>query len=75
MKFKIEVEMEDRWVPHFLAMLKYMERLGGIGSSREVCFYSDGDGDFHPRFKWDPSLPSKADPVNDHNGNRLYDAG
>ena len=75
MKFTIEVEMEDRWVPHFLSMLKYMQRLGGIGSSREVTFYSDGDGDFRPKFQWNVCLPSDAEPINDDDGNRFYDAG
>jgi len=75
MKFTIEVEMKDRWVPQFLAMLEYMRYLGGIGSSRKVCFYSDGDGDFRPKFKWSPALNSTAKPMKDDNGNRLYDAG
>jgi hypothetical protein len=75
MRFTIEVEMQDRWVCHFLAMLKYMEQLGNLGGSREVCIYSDGDGDFRPKFKWDPSLPSEAKAVSDKNGNKVYDAG
>ena len=75
MKFKIKVEMKDRWVPHFLAMLKYMEQLGSLGGSREVSLYSDGDGDFRPKFKWKRSLPSKAKPIKDDHGDRLYDAG
>jgi hypothetical protein len=74
-KFNVECEMPDRWVPHFLAMLKYMETLGGLGGSRKVCLYADGDGDFRPTFKWDPSLPSDAKPASDEGGNRLYDAG
>ena len=44
--FTIECEMNKRWVPHFLGMLKYMQQLGGLGGSRKVSFYSDGDGDF-----------------------------
>jgi hypothetical protein len=75
MKFTIEVEMKDRWVPHFLSMLKYMQQLGGMGSSRNVGLYADGDGDFRPKFKWDESLPSDATPVKENDGNRLYDAG
>ncbi len=75
MKFTIEVEMKDRWVPHFLAMLKYMQQLGGLGGSRNVGIYSDGDGDFRPKFSWDASLPSKAEPKEDDDGNRIYDAG
>jgi hypothetical protein len=31
---------------HILYQMKY---LGGIGSSRWLAFYSDGDGDFHPK--------------------------
>ncbi len=73
--FTIEVTMQDRWIPHFLGMLKYMQYLGGIGSSREVAIYSDGDGDFRPTFKWDKSLPDEADPIKDKHGNRFYDAG
>lgn len=75
MKFTIQVDMPDRWVPHFLAMLKYMEQLGGMGGSRKVCFYADGDGDFRPKFKWNKFLPSEAEPVSDKDGDRFYDAG
>lgn len=75
MKFTIECEMKDRWVPHFLGMLKYMEQLGDLGSSREITFMADGDGDFRPEFKWNEELPKVAKPVHDLEGDRLYDAG
>ena len=75
MKFTIEVEMKDRWIPHFLAMLKYMQDLGGMGASRTVSFYADGDGDFHPKFKWSSSLKDDVKPISDRNGDRFYDAG
>lgn len=52
MKFTIECEMKDRWVNDFLSMLKYMEDCGKIGHSAIVGFYSDGDGDFRPEFKF-----------------------
>lgn len=74
-KFTIECTMKARWVPHFLAMLKYMQSLGGMGSSREVALYADGDGDFHPHFNWDRSLVDNANPVRDKNGDVMYDAG
>ena len=74
-QFTITVTMKDRWIPHFLAMLKYMQRLGGLGSSRMVSFYADGDGDFRPKFEWDANLPSDAKPIKDDNGNKSYDAG
>lgn len=51
--FNVEVTMEERWIPHFMSMLKRMERLGRLGSSRSVCLFADGDGDFRPEFKAD----------------------
>lgn len=75
MKFTIECEMNDRWVSTFLSTLKYMETLGNIGSSRQVCIYADGDGDFRPKFKWDESLSSNGEPVECVDGNHTYDAG
>jgi hypothetical protein len=50
MKFTIEVDMKDRWVEHFISMLKRMELMGSWGSSRILGFYADGDGDFRPKF-------------------------
>jgi hypothetical protein len=52
-EFTIKVKMENRWIPHFLGMLKAMQILGGIGSSRWIKFYADGDGDFRPKFETD----------------------
>ena len=52
-KFTVECEMEERWIPHFLSMLEEMHRCGAQGSSRIVAFYSDGDGDYRPRFSTD----------------------
>lgn len=75
MKFTIQCEMKARWVPHFLAMLKYMQQLGNMGGSRRVTLYADGDGDFRPKFKWSSALASDAKPVDDRHGDRLYDAG
>lgn len=73
-KFTIEVEMNERWIPHFMSMLKYMEMLGNKGSSRQVGIYADGDGGFNPKFKTDIEWETKP-PVFDHDGNRIYDAG
>ena len=75
MKFTIECEMKARWVPHFLAMLRYMQQLGNMGGSRRVALYADGDGDFQPKFRWNSALRSDAKPVKDRDGDRLYDAG
>ena len=73
-KFTITVEMPERWIPHFMSMLKYMQFLGNIGSSRMVTLYADGDGDFRPKFESDIEF-EKVEPTNDKNGNRTYDAG
>ena len=50
MKVNIEAEMPERWMPYFVAMLEEMEHLGAIGSSKALTFYSDGDGDYRPKF-------------------------
>jgi hypothetical protein len=53
-----------------------MQQLGGLGSSRKISFYSDGDGDYRPKFEWDEkTLDSSAKPIEDNKGDRLYDAG
>jgi len=72
--FTIECKMRERWVPHFMSMLKYMEDLGGLGGSRTVGIYSDGDGDFRPKFKFSIDT-AVVKPKTDDKGNRLYDAG
>ena len=75
-KFTIEVQMEERWVDHFMSMLDRMEYLGNLGASRTVSIYSDGDGDFKPKFNtditWDKVKHLNGD--NDLNDNH-YDAG
>jgi len=74
-QFTIECTMKSRWVPHFLAMLRHMQSLGSMGSSREVSIFADGDGDFHPKFNWNKSLKSDVKPIRDKDGNVLFDAG
>lgn len=73
--FTITCTMRARWVPHFLGMLRQMAYLGSIGSSRDVTIHSDGDGDFRPKFDWNESLPSPAEPREDRGGNTTFDAG
>ena len=74
--FNITATMKPRWIPHFLSMLKYMEQLGGLGASREVGLYSDGDGDFRPKFEFaEELLPYRAQYRTDKGGNRIFDAG
>ena len=73
-EFTINVQMQERWIPHFMSMLEYMQICGSAGMSREVAIYSDGDGDFRPKFEADIEW-EKKEPVSDRDGNRLYDAG
>ena len=51
--FNIQVTMNERWINDFCSMLKWMESCGNQGHSSIVGFYSDGDGDFRPKFKID----------------------
>ncbi len=75
-EFTIRCRMAERWVPHFLGMLRKMQNLGAIGSSREVAIYSDGDGDFRPRFNWPNELPAIALPrMERRSGDTFFDAG
>lgn len=73
-EFTIKVKMPERWIPHFCSMLKYIEMLGAVGSSRYVTIYADGDGDFNPEFEFDIEF-EEVPPARDEDGNRVYDAG
>lgn len=73
-KFIIETEMEERWIPHFISMLSMMESLGDMGRSRRIQFYSDGDGDFRPKFTTNIEYMS-IDPKINSEGVLCYDAG
>ncbi len=50
--------------------------LGNIGSSREVTFYADGDGDYRPKFDWmAKDLPKPDEGVKRTYGDFFFDAG
>ena len=51
--FTLKCTMRKEWKGPFIDMLKRMQYLGGIGSSRMLAFYSDGDGSFNPIFELD----------------------
>ena len=63
------------------AMFEDWNYLSGIGSSRMVSFYADGDGNFHPKCSVTTSVPvrvlddelRKLAVVQDENGARQYD--
>ncbi len=73
-KINLEINIRERWIPHFLSMLAYIETLGKMGGSRKVGIYADGDGDFQFDFTADIKWVKVA-PVIDEGGHRLYDAG
>lgn len=78
--FTITCEMEERWVDHFMSMLHMMQSLGNLGSSRILGFYSDGDGDFRPKFssdiEWEEITPYEPKDNPTLTGVKyLYDAG
>lgn len=73
-EFTIKVKMNPRWVDSFMSMLKYMELCGDCGKSRRVALFSDGDGDFRPKFKTDINF-QMVKPYEDDDGDRIYDAG
>ena len=59
--FTVECTMEERWIPEFYMFLAKMQTNGEMGHSELLGFYSDGDGDFRPTFKF--SIPSPEGPV------------
>lgn len=51
--FTIRATMDERWINGFCSMLNWMQSCGNLGHSSVVAFYSDGDGDFRPKFDID----------------------
>lgn len=72
--FTMEVTMEERWIPHYMSMMKEMERLGKLGSTRTIGICADGDGDFRPTFKSDVEY-EKMEPAKVTALGTVYDAG
>jgi len=73
-EFTVKVKMEKRWIPFFLGMLDRMQYLGELGSSRDIVFFADGDGDFHPTFEWDIDVNLNPGKVT-KSGEVFFDAG
>lgn len=80
--FYIHARMEERWIPYFLAFLKQMQKNGEQGHSETLAFFSDGDGDFRPQFKFlvDDEIEAASRTVTPKQINpdwkvKLYDAG
>lgn len=80
--FYIHTRMEERWIPYFLAFLKRMQKNGEQGHSETLAFFSDGDGDFRPKFAFlvDDEIEAASERVNPEFCElgldvKLYDAG
>ena len=58
-ELNIKATMDERWVNDFCSMLNWMQRCGELGHSSVVAFYSDGDGDFRPKFEFDREYEKK----------------
>lgn len=80
-KMTVEMEVTEAQALALQAMFEYWTGCGGVGASRKVGFYVDGDGDFQPKCKTSFSRKistltpemSKAAVILDKDGNRVYD--
>jgi hypothetical protein len=80
-KMTIEIDVTVSQGLALKAMFDYWNELGSFGSSRDVGFHCDGDGNFHPNCKvsFDDDMPEltdemrKASIVQDNDGDRVYD--
>jgi hypothetical protein len=80
-KMRVEMEVTKPQAVALQAMFTYWNQLSSMGSSRNVTFFVDGDGNFHPKCdvsfsKRMPLLTSKIAEmavVEDNDGNRKYD--
>lgn len=64
MKFIIDVDMEDRFIPAFLGMLQRMQYLGEISSDSKVSLECYGSRGFRPKFDWNVNfLPKLSGPI------------
>lgn len=72
--FTVHCTMRRRWAKQFLGLLKWFQMLGSIGSSREITFYADGDGDFRPKFEA-PMWIEPAEPTKEKDYAAFFDAG
>lgn len=72
-RFTIECEINEQWINVFCSMLKRMELDGNVGHSEVVGIYSDGDGNFRPKFNINTSYRI-VKPRHEDNLKSIYDA-
>lgn len=81
MKLTVEMQVTIPQALALTAMFKYWNTLSSWGASREVGFFVDGDGNFHPKCEvtTDKPIPElteemrKAAVVKEWDDNRVYD--
>ena len=73
--FTITCTMNEKWIPHFLGVLRRMQILGEIGSSRNITLFSAGAGDFKPKFEWNTELPIPSSPTKQSGGDTIFNVG
>lgn len=76
-EFDVHCKMRKCWANEFLSLLKDMQRLGEMGSSRFRGMYCDGDGDFRPKFTHNFAEFTETEPRTDTDDENVlfYDAG
>lgn len=76
-EFDVHCKMKKCWANEFLSLLKDMQRLGEMGSSRFRGMYCDGDGDFRPKFTHNFAEFSETEPRKDTDDEDIWfwDAG
>lgn len=76
-ELNIKAKMPERWVDQFCSMLTAMEHNGVVGHSERVGIYSDGDGDFRPKFEFDKPFKHESGHYESEDGHRvlMFDAG
>ena len=50
-EIKIKMKLEEECIPTFIAFLEELEYNGNIGHSEIIGIFSDGDGNFRPKFE------------------------
>jgi len=66
MIINIKADIPDRWKDEFISMLKRMQLFGEMGHSGWIGLYSDGDGDFRPKFEVNNRVWEFTQPAIEH---------
>ena len=73
-EFDVHCKMNKAWANEFMSMLNLIQSFGELGTSEHIDIYSDGDGDFRPKFDTDFKY-TKREPHKSVDGDFVFDAG